>query len=158
MIRPIAPNDAAAVTALAVASELFGPEEGHVVDTLMEEFFARRQAEGHTCVVEDVDGDLVGVAYYQPVTATDRAWELLMIGVHRERHRTGLGTALLDYAENDLRERGQRLLVVQTSATAAFDRARAFYLARGYDEEARVRDYFTDGDDMVLFRKALTGA
>jgi ribosomal protein S18 acetylase RimI-like enzyme len=78
-----------------------------------------------------------------------------MIGVHRDRHRQGVGARLLGHVEDDLRARGQRLLLVQTSADPAFDRARAFYAALGYDEEARVRDYFGDGDDMVLFRRAL---
>lgn len=144
-----------AVVALAVAAELFGPEDVAVVDSLMGEFFDRQQAAGHTCVVDDVEGALVGVAYYEPVTGTDRTWELLMIGVRRDLHRRGRGTVLLEHVEDDLRRRGQRLLLVETSGTAAFDRARAFYLARGYDEEARVRDHFADGDDMVLFRKAL---
>lgn len=155
MFRPIAPSDTAAVLALVVAAELFTVEEAGVVDTMLTEYFAGREAEGHTCVVDDVDGGLLAVAYYEPVTATDRTWELTMIGVRQDLHRQGRGATLLQHVEDDLRSRGQRLLVIETSALPAFTRARAFYLARGYDEEARVRDYFEDGDDMVLFRKAL---
>ncbi len=155
MIRPVAPADTAAVRALTVASELFPPEESGVVETMLAAYFAGREAEGHTCVVDEVDGDLLAVAYYEPVTATDRTWEVTMIGVRRDLHRRGRGSALLQHVEDDLRSRDQRLLVIETSALPAFDRARAFYLARGYDEEARVRDYFEAGDDMVMFRKAL---
>jgi len=160
VIRSATPADAPAVVALAVASELFPPEEAGAVETLLAEFFAGRAEQGHTCLVDDAnptDGHrgLRAVAYYQPLAATDRAWELLMIGVHRDRHRQGVGARLLGHVEDDLRARGQRLLLVQTSADPAFDRARAFYAALGYDEEARVRDYFGDGDDMVLFRRAL---
>jgi ribosomal protein S18 acetylase RimI-like enzyme len=155
MIRSVTRSDAAAVVALAVACELFGPEESGIVETMLADYFAGREAEGHTCVVDDVDGELLAVAYCEPVTATDRTWELTMIGVRRDRHRQGRGAALLRHVEDDLRSRDQRLLLVETSALPAFDRARAFYLACGYSEEARVRDYFEDGDDMVLFRKAL---
>jgi hypothetical protein len=45
-------------------------------------FAGRQSQEGHTCVV--VRGrrpSLLAVAYYEPVTATDRTWELTMIGV-----------------------------------------------------------------------------
>jgi GNAT superfamily N-acetyltransferase len=156
MIRFITPDDAPAVAALAVASELFPPEEAGVVEGVLSDFFAPAgSADGRTWVVDEVDGELVGTAYYEPVTATDRTWKLLMIGVRRDRHRRGRGTALLRHVEEDLRARGQRLLLVETSALPAFDPARAFYLASGYDEEARVRDYFGAGDDMVLFRRAL---
>lgn len=155
MIRSVTHSDTAAVAALTVACELFPPEESSVVETMLKGYFAGREGEGHTCVVDEVDGDLLAVAYYEPVTATDRTWELTMIGVRRDRHRQGRGAALLQHVEDDLRSRDQRLLIVQTSALPAFARARAFYLASGYDEEARVRDYFEAGDDMVLFRKAL---
>ncbi len=155
MIRSLHPADVPAAVALAVASDLFPPEEAGVVETLLGGFVAGRADEGHTCLVDDEDGELRAIAYYEPVAATDRAWELLMIGVHRDRQRQGLGARLLGRVEDDLRGRGQRLLLVQTSADPAFDRARAFYAALGYDEEARVRDYFADGDDMVLFRRAL---
>jgi ribosomal protein S18 acetylase RimI-like enzyme len=155
MIRSVTQHDTAAVATLTVSSELFTPEESGVVETMLKEYFAARNAEGHTCVVDEVDGDLLAVAYYEPVTATDRTWELTMIGVREDLHRQGRGGQLLQHVEDDLRSRDQRLLVIETSALPAFARARAFYLARGYDEEARIRDYFEAGDDMVMFRKAL---
>lgn len=155
MIRSATQLDTAAVVALTVSSELFTPDESSVVEAMLKEYFAGREAEGHTCVVDEVDGDLLAVAYYEPVTATDRTWELTMIGVRQDLHRQGRGAELLQHVEDDLRSGDQRLLVIQTSALPAFARARAFYLACGYDEEARVRDYFEAGDDMVMFRKAL---
>ncbi len=153
MIRPVTSADAPAVVALAIAADLFPPEEAGVVETLLAEYAGGRADEGHTCLVDERDGVLAAVAYYQPLAATDGTWELLMIGVHRDRHRQGLGARLLHHVEDDLRTRGQRLLLLQTSADPAFTGARAFYAALGYDEAARVRDYYADGDDMVLFRR-----
>jgi hypothetical protein len=46
-------------------------------------------------------------------------------------------------------------LLVETSSLAQYDRTRAFYAGRGYEEEARIRDYWAVGDDLVVFRKAL---
>lgn len=157
MIRCITQPDTAAVVALTVSSGLFTAEESTVVETMLAEYFAGRDTEGHTCLVDDVDGDLLAVAYHEPVTATDRTVELTMIGVRQDVQRRGRGAALLGRVEQDLSSRGRRLLVIKTSAMPAFARARAFYLACGYDEEARVRDYFETGDDMVLFRKVLQG-
>lgn len=155
MIRPLTADDAAAVPALAVAAELFPPDEAGIVEAMMDGYLASARDQGAVCVVDDLDGELVGVAYYEPVPEADRTWNLLMIGIRSEHHRTGRGRALLRHVEDDLAVRGQRLLVVQTSGLPVFARARAFYGACGYDEEAMVRDYYADGDDMVLFRKAL---
>jgi hypothetical protein len=44
------------------------------------------------------------------------------------------------------------MLLIETSAHPAFERARAFELTCGYNREARVRDYYQSEDDMVLFR------
>jgi ribosomal protein S18 acetylase RimI-like enzyme len=62
---------------------------------------------------------------------------------------------MLRHAEDDLRRRGQRLLLVRTSGTEQYDRTRAFYRRQGYAEHLRVPDYWTDGDDLVLFSKRL---
>lgn len=160
MIRPITADDATAVVDLAVASELFPAEEAGIVRTMMAEYFGRTRDKGHLCVLDDGtdeadEGGPFGVAYYEPAVATDRTWYLTMIGVRLDRQRRGFGSTLLTYVEDSLAEQGQRLLLVETSGLPAFERARGFYRRCGYDEEARVRDYYGPGDDMVLFRKAI---
>ncbi|MFJ4707653.1 GNAT family N-acetyltransferase [Streptomyces anulatus] len=119
-----------------------------------EYFGGAADEEGHRCLVDDVGG-VQAVAYYQPKPAADRVWDLTMIAVQPGRQGVGLGTALLRRIEDELIKEGQRLLLVDTSGTAQYDRTRAFYVRSGYDQEAHVRDYWTAGDDLVIFRKAL---
>lgn len=109
------------------------------------------------CVIDEDHGPQA-VAYYEPAVATDRTWYLTMIAVQPGRQGQGRGAALLEHVENDLMARGQRLLLIETSGLPAFERTRTFYEKCGYHTEARVRDYYEPGDDMVLFRKALVGA
>ena len=154
MIRPITQADAAAVGQLAVAAGLFPADEIAFLDTMMANYFGGNQAEGHRCIVE-VEGDLLGVAYYQPALATDRTWYVTMIGVRHEYQRQGHGAALLRYVEQQLRADGQRVLLVETSSVPDFAYARQFYAKNGYEEEAHIRDYYAAGDDMVVFRKVL---
>ena len=159
MIRPAQPSDTSAVVQVAISSGLFPETEAEVVRTLLDDFFARTRAEGHGCLV-DVDGDAdggvaAGVAYFQPVAATDRTWTLLMIAVRPEQQGQGRGSVLLREVENQLRRQQQRLLLVETSGVPDFALTRAFYDKAGYGVEARVRDYYAAGDDMVLYRKAL---
>ena len=160
MLRLVTSQDSPAVVSVAVASDLFAPEDAAIVDTMMADYLAREREHGHACVIDldDVSGEPLAVAYWEPAKATDRTWYLTMIGVRRDRHRQGRGAALLQHVEQRLSADGQRLLLVETSSTPAFARARAFYASCGYDEEARVRDYYEPGDDMILFRKDLTAA
>lgn len=47
------------------------------------------------------------------------------------------------------------MLLVETSSTEHYDGARGFYRARGFDEEARIRDFYGPGDDKIVFWSAL---
>lgn len=144
-----------AIVELVVAAGLFTREESALVADLYEAHFDGPD-QGHGSVVGTSDDDrLTAVAYWRSREATDRVYDLTMIAVHPEGQRGGLGTALLDHVEATLRDEGQRLLLVETSSTSAFNGARAFYERRGYAEEARVRDYWAEGDDLVLFRQRL---
>jgi ribosomal protein S18 acetylase RimI-like enzyme len=154
LIRPITKDDSAAVVALAVASGLFPANDTEVVDKMLADYFSGNLDEGHACVIDEEDQPL-GVAYYQPALAADRTWYLTMIAVRRDDQGKGRGTALMRHVEHDLQANGDRLLLVETSGLPDFERTRTFYTKCGYDQEARIRDFYAAGDDMVLFRKAL---
>ncbi len=154
MIRPATPEDSAAVINLVVAAEMFPADDAWLVEGMLADYFDANKDDGHICVVDDEGGPL-GVAYYQPKPAADRVWDLTMIAVQPVRQGQGRGAAMLRRVEEDLRARGERLLLVETSALPQYDRTRAFYAKCGYEEEARIRDYWTAGDDLVVFRKAL---
>ena len=151
MLRTVTPEDGPAVVDLVVAAEMFTREEAGFLDG------ALADDDGTTCLVEDADdgNGLASVLLYRPEEAAHRAFDLTMIAVRPDLQGSGRGAALMRHAEQDLRERGQRLLVVRTSGTAQYDRTRAFYRGRGYVEHARVPDYWTDGDDLVLFTTRL---
>lgn len=154
MIRAITEDDAAAVVEVSVAAGLFAPEDAAFLDKMMADYFGGKRDDRHVCVI-DVEETVMGVVYYEPALATDGTWYVTMIGVRRDVQGRGRGAALMRHVEDALRAEGQRLLLVETSGTPDFALTRRFYAKLGYEEEARVRDYFTAGDDMVLFRKAL---
>ncbi|MBC8098645.1 MAG: GNAT family N-acetyltransferase [Armatimonadetes bacterium] len=157
MIRLITNRDSATVSAVAVSSGLFAPDEIGFLDKMMADYFGGNQADGHVCVIDE-ELEPLAVAYYEPALATDRTWYLTMIGVRRDYQGQGRGAALLGHVEHTLQSTGQRVLLVETSGLPEFARTRQFYSKCGYEEEARIRDYYAVGNDMVLFRKVLSEA
>ena len=70
-----------------------------------------------------------------------------------------MGGRIVRYLVDDLRSAGEdtaRVLLVETSGTDAYERARTFYVARGFVDEARIREYYGPGDDKVVFWRRLT--
>ncbi|MBW4707679.1 GNAT family N-acetyltransferase [Roseobacter sp. YSTF-M11] len=102
-----------------------------------------------------LDGTAAGLCYTVPEDLTDGTWNMRALAVRPDLQGKGLGTALVGAAEEYLRRTGQRILVVDTSGTDDFASTRKFYARNGYAEEARIRDFWSAGDDKVIFRKAL---
>jgi ribosomal protein S18 acetylase RimI-like enzyme len=101
------------------------------------------------------DGQVDAACYFVPESLADRVWNLLMIAVDPARHGAGLGTALMRTVEQQLGDEGARILLVDTSGSDPFKRTRSFYDMLQYEREARIRDYWAEGDDKITFRKAL---
>jgi hypothetical protein len=65
---------------------------------------------------------------------------------------------MLRYAEDEIYRAGGRLFLIETSSLPSYTPTRNFYLKHGYEQAAVIRDFYTDGDDQVIFRKHLIGA
>lgn len=112
-------------------------------------------AHGEGWLTADAGGGPLAFAYYVAERMTEGTWNLLAIAVDPDHQGQGIGAALLAHIERELTERGQRMLLVETSGLPEFARTRAFYSHNAYDEEARIRDFYAAGDDKVVYRKAL---
>jgi ribosomal protein S18 acetylase RimI-like enzyme len=101
------------------------------------------------------DGSLIGYACYGATPATDRTYDLYWIATHPIAQGSGAGSRLLGEVEQRLRARNGRLLVVETSSREEYAPTRRFYTRRGYDEIARLRDFYAPFDDRVIYTKRL---
>jgi GNAT superfamily N-acetyltransferase len=106
----------------------------------------------------DTAGALLGYACFGPTPGTDRGYDLYWIAITPEAQGAGAGTFLIGEVERRLRERNARLVLAETSSRTAYQATRAFYVARGYTESARVRAFYGPEDDRMLFTKRLQPA
>ncbi|MCC3442588.1 MAG: GNAT family N-acetyltransferase [Microcoleus sp. PH2017_03_ELD_O_A] len=119
------------------------------------DYFATNN-DGDRFWITDDDGGPVGVAYCELEPMTDRTWNLQLIAILPDRQGQGRGATLLRYMEQTLMARSGRVLLVETSGLPEFDRVRSFYRKCGYDEEARIRDFYKAGHDKIVYCKELT--
>jgi ribosomal protein S18 acetylase RimI-like enzyme len=139
---------------LATIADATGLFPGELLPELMSGFLS--SGEGlHLWLTCEADGQAAAFCYAVPEKLTDRTWNMLAIAVHPELQAKGVGGALVKNLEAVLIERGQRILVVDTSGAPEFGRARDFYRKNGYREEARIREFWAAGNDKVVFWKKL---
>jgi ribosomal protein S18 acetylase RimI-like enzyme len=146
-IRPFGRDDLPAAERLIDATGLFPPD-----------MLAGMAEPGLSGESEDlwlVAGQVFGLAYAAPERMTEGTWNLLLLAVLPESQRRGLGHALVAAVCDRLLSRGARLLLVETSGLPEFSGPRAFYGAFGFRREARIRDYYGQGEDKVIFSMSL---
>lgn len=158
LIRPAAPADAEPIKALAVAAGMFTVDEVGFFDEILAGSFDG-SLEGHLWLIaEDSAGSLAAAAYFAPEPFADRVWNLYFLAVDPTTQGSGVGAALIADIEAQLRAMGEadaRVLIVETSSTDQYADTRSFYARRGFDEEARIRDFYGPGDTKVVFWKSL---
>ncbi|MGD9143773.1 MAG: GNAT family N-acetyltransferase, partial [Dehalococcoidia bacterium] len=60
---------------------------------------------------------------------------------------------LLKAAEEAIKTARGRLILIETSSTPAYEKTRSFYGRHGYEEIARVPDFYETGDNKLIFQK-----
>jgi ribosomal protein S18 acetylase RimI-like enzyme len=155
MIRPTTTADTPHLLELTEGTGVFKPHEIEALNEVLSDYHGGAHEEGHIAVTYEDNGRILGYAYYAPAAMTDRTWYLYWIAVKRDIHAKGIGSKLLRYAEDDIRQRKGRVLFIETSSLPHYELTRKFYLKHGYEITGVLRDYYSDGDDMVVFRKRL---
>lgn len=105
--------------------------------------------------VAERDGKVVGYVCYGPTPMTEGTYDLYWIASDPSVRGQGVGAALVSAMEGDLRRRQGRLIRVETSAMEAYGPTRGFYAGMHYREEARFRDFYKAGEDLIILAKRL---
>jgi ribosomal protein S18 acetylase RimI-like enzyme len=131
-------------------------EEVQCVDELWEEYLTRgSDSSGYYFLVEKDEDRVVGYVCYGPRSLTSGTFDLYWIAVDPNIRRGGIGRRLLDACEQAIRNLGGRLIVLETSGLPNYEPTRKFYLATGYTLEATLKDFYHEGDDLIIFTKHL---
>jgi len=109
----------------------------------------------YVILVADRESQLGGYICYGPTPMTDGTFDLYWIAAAPELRGQGIGASLVSAMEADLRRRNGRIVRVETSAMEAYGPTRGFYQSMKYVEEARFRDFYKVGEDLIILSKKL---
>ncbi len=157
MIRPITEEDTPTLVRLTAETGMFKPLEIRALQEVLNDYFKETMAVGHRAFIMEESHEVRGYVYYAPAPMAENTWYLYWIAVSPTCQGQGIGAKLLKWVEDDVTMREGRLLFIETSALPHYERTQRFYLKNGYAQVARLADWYADGDDMVVFRKRLSG-
>ena len=95
----------------------------------------------------------VGYACYGHNPVTDAMYDLYWIVIHPMAQGRGVGRALVEETERQIRARGGRGMTIETSSREPYAPARRLYERCGYRLAASIDDFYKPGDGLSLYVK-----
>jgi len=155
--RPTQVLDVPAIRAMCVDVGVFSQDEVEVVDELLDAYFKQGpEASGYHFISAVDEGITVAFACYGPRAITRGAYDLYWIVTAPVAGRKGIGGQLLEAVEQAISDLKGRMIIAETSGRADYINTRSFYVKYKYVAEAQIRDFYSVGDDLVIFVRRLS--
>lgn len=143
-----------AIGAITRSTGVFSQEE---LETVFELFdgYTNNPASGYEFLSAAIGNQLAGFACFGPTALAEGAFDYYWLSTDAALQRRGVGRALCDAVEQEVRKRKGRMIVIWTSGTGEYLPATRLYDRLGYVREGRIRDFYKPGDDLLIFVKYL---
>jgi len=133
----------------------FKPSEVVVAEEVIDSYLSDPDGSGYYALVAELDSAIVGYICYGLAPLTEGTWDIYWMAVAADKQGKGTGRTLLAHAENQMREAQGRLIVIETSSKAGYEKTRRFYLSHGYQVISHIPDFYAPGDDKLILQKRL---
>jgi ribosomal protein S18 acetylase RimI-like enzyme len=146
-------EDRSAIEVILRGSGAFKEAEVAVGLELVDETLDPRPDTDYLWTIAERVGRLIGFACHGLVPMTDGTFDLYWLAVAADVRGAGVAGLLDRSVEEDVRRRGGRWVLAETSSTEPYAAARRFYEKQGYTVVGNVPDFYRDGDDRLTFGK-----
>ena len=150
-------DDVGRVRSLVGSTGFFNGAEVDIAADLVTERLSKGIRSGYHFILAERGSGLVAYACYGPIEGTLGSFDLYWIAVAPEEQRKGLGPQVFARAENAMRKAGAKKIYVDTSSSDRYAGTRGFYQRMGFEEDARLPDFYGPGDAKVIYVKQLDG-
>lgn len=154
-VRPLVPDDKPAVMQILHSLPEFYPQEVVVAEELIDAYLESAERSGYHVAVAQSGNEILGYICFGPTPITQGTWDIYWIAVSPLSFSRGIGTMLLQYAENEIRDNRGRLILIETSSRTIYAKARKFYQRHNYKVICRIADFYATADDKIMYLKKI---
>jgi ribosomal protein S18 acetylase RimI-like enzyme len=126
-----------------------------VAEEVIDGYLEDPQGTGYHALVAEDGSQIAGYICYGQTPCTVGTWDIYWIAVAGEKRGKGVGGALTKAAEEEIKRLEGRLILIETSSQPVYENTRRFYLGQKYEPVARIPDFYSPGDDLLIMRKRL---
>lgn len=160
--RAARPSDREPLHELIASTGVFSKEEIVVARELIDSGLGLSgRDDGYKLLVAELAADapeaerIIGYVCYGQTPFTRSGWDLYWLATRPDQQRRGTGRILCAAMEAEIRSAGGTHIRVETSGTEGYHAARMFYERVGYQQMARLPDFYKPGDDLYTFLRRL---
>jgi ribosomal protein S18 acetylase RimI-like enzyme len=140
---------------IVASSGFFSKEEIEVAVELVQERLNKGIESGYLFLFAEKDRKVAGYSCFGPIPCTEESYDIYWIAVREELRGSGLGAEILERVEEKIRETGGKRIYVETSSREQYKPTRSFYSRCGYRKEATLKNFYSPGDDKVIYLRIL---
>ncbi len=156
-IRPLVEKDRAKLLSVLIKTRAFTSAEIDVAMELIDIVLKDRVQKDYQidCMVDDQDL-AIGYICHGPTPMARGTFDLYWIAVDPDFQEQGAGSKLLSFLEEGVKARGGRMILADTSTVPQYEKTQRFYVRNGFQQVARIPDYYHPGNDRITFCRRLT--
>jgi ribosomal protein S18 acetylase RimI-like enzyme len=107
-------------------------------------------------VLEDDEQVVQAYVCYGQTPLTDHTYDFYWMAIDPDHQRKGFGLRLFQFVEEQVRDQGGKLLMCETSSQESYERVIKLYDRLGYQPVARIKNFYRQGDDKLIYMKQLS--
>jgi GNAT superfamily N-acetyltransferase len=148
-------RDIKRVMEIVDSTKFFYDHEVEIAVELVTERLTHGESTGYHFVFAEVDGVTAAYSCFGPITMSRTCFDLYWIVTHNDFRGKGIGKQLLEETYKHARNMGCKIIIAETSGLEHYSPTRAFYISNKFDLEARLKDFYDEGDDKLFYTKRI---
>lgn len=153
MIRKIEKADVQPLNEMLNRISVFNEEEVFVAMELINIAVNDSSQTDYYIFVYEEDNKVLGYHCTGRRPLTDAVYDLYWIAADPEAGKKGIGRRLLEHCEEFVKQQEGRWLLAETSSRDIYNGTRDFYLRNNFEVIAKIEDFYTLNDDLVIYGK-----
>lgn len=153
MIRPIKKEDRYQLENILKRIDQFNEVEVSIALELLDIAINKPEQDDYFIYIFDDNNTVLGYHCTGKRPLTDGVYDLYWIVVAPDTQGKGVGSKLLQHAENLVKEKKGRWLLAETSSKESYLFTRNFYEKHNYKIVTQINDFYTVNDHLIVFGK-----
>jgi ribosomal protein S18 acetylase RimI-like enzyme len=148
-------EDQEIIRRLCASSAFFSPEEIEIAVSLLDERLEKGESSGYHFLFLQYEDEVLGYACFGPVAGTEGTWDLYWMAIEEQYRGHGWGEQLHEEVGKRIRASGGKRIYIWTSSRDQYLPTRRFWERLDYVKEATLRNYYRDGEHLIIYGKSL---